>query len=94
MLLTSCALSPWGLIRPVLVNVSSFRLIVGFAMSFNVTSWVQSVGFFPTFGYYSLALVLASLGLPLVYRYGKRIRAWTAGRLDTSQEVISKEDAN
>jgi len=65
----------------VLVNVSSSRLIIGFAMSFNVTTWVQDLGFLKSFGLYSFALAIASLGLPLVYRYGKSMRVWTAGRI-------------
>lgn len=65
-----------------LVNVSSIRLIVGFAMSFNVTTWVQDMGFLRTFGYYSIALALASLCLPIVYYTGKRVRAWTVGTLE------------
>ena len=70
--------------RPVLVNVSSIRLVVGFALSFNATTWVQQLGFIRSFAYYSAALAAASLGLPLVYIYGKRIRAWTGGRLEAS----------
>jgi hypothetical protein len=67
---------------PVLVNVSSWRLIVGFAMSFKATDWVQDMGFLAGFGVYSAALAAASIiGLPIVYIYGKRIRDYTAGRL-------------
>lgn len=58
--------------------------MVGFAMSFNATTWVQDLGFFNSFAVYSGALGVACLGLPLVYFYGKRIRAWTAGRLEAS----------
>ncbi|KAM7206122.1 Major facilitator superfamily domain containing protein [Naviculisporaceae sp. PSN 640] len=76
---------------PVLVNVSSFRFIVGFAMSFKVTSWIQNSGFLRTFGYYSIALVLASLGLPVVYLYGKKIRAWTAGTLEGDLVAVGKD---
>lgn len=70
---------------PVLVNVSSFRLIIGFAMSFNATTWVEDLGFTRSFGYYSLVLALVSLGLPAVYIYGKRLRAWTGGRLESRE---------
>ncbi len=66
-----------------LVNVSSIRLVVGFAMSFNATTWIQDIGFLPSFSIYAGALAIASLGLPLVYIYGKRLRGWTAGRLST-----------
>ncbi len=67
-----------------LVNASSFRLIIGFALSFNVTTWVEELGLFKCFGIYSAALGIATLGLPLVYVYGKRMRAWTGGRLEAS----------
>ncbi|KAJ2901908.1 hypothetical protein MKZ38_001260 [Zalerion maritima] len=76
---------------PVLVNVSSSRLIVGFATSFDVTRWIQDIGFFKTFGLYSLALTVACLFLPLVYIYGKRIRAWTSGRLEVGGSNKEKE---
>ncbi|KAK3307697.1 major facilitator superfamily domain-containing protein [Chaetomium strumarium] len=66
---------------PVLVNVSSFRLIIGFTMSFNATTWVEQLGFQRSFGFYSLALAVASLGLPVVFAFGKRLRAWTALRI-------------
>lgn len=69
---------------PVLVNVSSFRLIVGFIMSFKATQWVQDIGFLASFGIYGGTLAASCLGLPIVYFYGKRIRAWTAGSLAPS----------
>ncbi|KLU82935.1 hypothetical protein MAPG_02002 [Magnaporthiopsis poae ATCC 64411] len=72
---------------PVLVNVSSFRLIVGFIMSFKATQWIQDIGFLRSFGIYGGALALSCLGLPFVYFYGKRIRAWTAGTLAPSQPL-------
>ncbi|KAH8886736.1 MFS general substrate transporter [Thozetella sp. PMI_491] len=75
---------------PVLVNVSSFRLIVGFAMSFNATTWIEQLGFLESFGIYSGSLALVSLGLPFVYLYGKRIRSWTAGQLQPS--LVKKID--
>ncbi|KAK2018313.1 major facilitator superfamily transporter [Colletotrichum eremochloae] len=69
---------------PVLVNVSSARLIVGFIMSFNVTTWIEQLGFFKNFGIYSAALAGVSMLLPIMYKYGKPMRAWTAGRLEPS----------
>lgn len=50
-------------------------------MSFNATTWVEDMGFLESFGIYSGALGITALGLPLVYFYGKRIRAFTAGKL-------------
>ncbi len=57
-------------------------------MSFNAINWIEDIGFFESFGIYSAALAFASLGLPLVYIYGKRIRSWTAGQLEPA--VIKK----
>ncbi|KAL2876156.1 hypothetical protein SGCOL_008699 [Colletotrichum sp. CLE4] len=67
---------------PVLVNVSSSRLIIGFIMSFNVTTWIEDLGFLKNFGIYSAALAGVSMLLPVMYKYGKPMRAWTAGRLE------------
>ena len=58
--------------------------MVGFALSFNATTWVQDLGIFTSFAIYAGALAAASMGLPLVYFFGKRIRSWTAGRLDAT----------
>lgn len=62
-------------------------------MSFNATTWVEDIGFMKSFAIYAGALAFATLGLPLVYFYGKRIRAFTAGKLDrTYMEATSMED--
>lgn len=75
---------------PVLVNVSSAKLIVGFITSFDVTTWIQNAGFVATFGYYSLFMVATSLFLPLIYIYGKKIRACTSGTLDIDEPKDDK----
>ncbi|KAE9568166.1 hypothetical protein CGMCC3_g15735 [Colletotrichum fructicola] len=79
---------------PVLVNVSSARLIIGFIMSFNVTTWIEDLGFLKNFGIYSAALAGISMLLPVMYKYGKPIRAWTAGRLEPAMpaKVIDDDD--
>ena len=74
-----------------LVNVSSIRLIVGFALSFNATTWIQDIGFLPSFSIYAGVLAVASLGLPLVYIYGKRLRSWTAGQGSTDSDCHKLE---
>ncbi|WYZ39290.1 hypothetical protein EsH8_III_001204 [Colletotrichum jinshuiense] len=73
---------------PVLVNVSSSRLIIGFIMSFNVTTWIEDLGFLKNFGIYSAALAGVSMLLPVMYIYGKPIRAWTAGYLEPSTPIL------
>lgn len=57
-------------------------------MSFNVTTWIEDLGFFKNFGIYSAALAGVSMLLPVMYKYGKPIRAWTAGRLEPA--VLAK----
>ncbi|KAG8167295.1 hypothetical protein KVR01_002984 [Diaporthe batatas] len=68
---------------PVLVNVSSLRLVVGFALSFDMTTWVEQLGFMTNFAIYGGIMAAFALGGPVMYIYGKRIRAWTAGRLES-----------
>lgn len=65
--------------RPILVNVSSFRCIIGFAMSFKATTWVEDLGFLVSFSIYAGVLAFFSLMLPIFYFYGKRMRRWTSG---------------
>ncbi|TQN69605.1 putative MFS-type transporter [Colletotrichum shisoi] len=80
---------------PVLVNVSSSRLIIGFIMSFNITTWIEQLGFFKNFGIYSAALAGVSMLLPVMYKYGKPMRAWTGGRLEPTvkpAKVLEEDD--
>jgi hypothetical protein len=53
-------------------------------MSFNVTTWIQQLGFLTNFSIYSASIGAVSLILPFMYVYGKPIRAWTAGSLEPS----------
>ena len=64
------------------MNVSSFRLIIGFAMSFRATTWVEQRGFLGSFGIYAGVLGFLSLLLPLLWVFGKRLRQWTAGTVE------------
>jgi hypothetical protein len=78
--------------RPVLVNVSSFRCIIGFGMSFRVTTWIEERGFLGSFSIYAAVLGVLFALLPFIYVFGKRIRQWTSGtvpqRLDPVDEKI------
>jgi len=75
---------------PVLVNVSSFRCIIGFAMSFRATEWINDRGFFGSFGIYAAVLAGLSMLLPVMYLYGKKIRKWTAGTVRNTNECTYK----
>ncbi|KAI9662568.1 MAG: hypothetical protein M1821_008735 [Bathelium mastoideum] len=81
---------------PVLVNVSSFRCIIGFAFAFKVSDWVQDRGYFGCFGIYAGVLAILALGLPVVYLTGKRIRKYT-GRfvgIETSADDSPHDDVS
>ena len=77
--------------RPVLVTMSTFRLIFAFLLTFNVTTWVKSMGYFGAFGIYTGALAGVALFLPLVFFWGKRIRHWSAGSLERTENKRAKK---
>lgn len=64
--------------------MSSFRLIAGFLISFKAADAILAIGFLKTFAIYSGIMLLFSLMLPAVYKYGKRMRLWSAGKLEGS----------
>lgn len=72
--------------RPVLVTMSSFRLIAGFLISFKSADWILDIGFIKTFSIYSGIMMLFTLMLPLVFYYGKPMRLWSAGKLGEAPE--------
>lgn len=92
MLGKSAAISPVLLINtdkvhsPVLVTMSSFRLIAGFLISFKSADMILSLGFLKTFGVYAAVMAIFSLMLPIVYKYGKRMRLWSASKFDESNK--------
>ncbi|ORY63847.1 major facilitator superfamily transporter [Pseudomassariella vexata] len=77
---------------PVLVNVSSMRLIIAFFFSSTITTWVIEKGFLGTFAVYAEALIVLSLGIPALYFTGKKIRIWTAGSVEKGT-VLKKVDS-
>lgn len=66
--------------------MSSFRLIAGFLISFKSADWILELGFLKTFAIYSGIMALFSLMLPAVYKYGKRMRLWSAGKFEASAQ--------
>ncbi|TLD31962.1 gb [Venturia nashicola] len=64
---------------PVLVNVASWRCIIGFVMSFRATAWIEERGFLGSFAIYAGVLAGLACLLPVMYIFGKRIRQRTAG---------------
>lgn len=66
---------------PVLVNVSSLRLIIGFFFGSLATTWVQEKGLLPTFVIYAETMIVVLLIMPILFFYGKKIRTYTAGKV-------------
>ena len=75
--------------RRVLVNISTFRCIVGFAMSFRVTFWAIELGFLGSFSIYAGVLGFLLLLLPLMWWKGKWMRKWGSGTV-TKQRAPGK----
>ncbi|KAJ4424439.1 hypothetical protein N0V82_000961 [Gnomoniopsis sp. IMI 355080] len=71
---------------PVLVNVSSLRLIIGFFFGSLATTWVQQKGLLPTMVIYAEAMIVMLLSMPLLFFYGKKIRTYTAGKVKGSSK--------
>lgn len=71
---------------PVLVNVSSLRLIISFFISSDIQTWVATMGIFQTFALYGEALLVLSLGIPILYFSGKRLRMWTGAKVKKAKK--------
>lgn len=81
---------------PSLVNVNSMKIIISFFLSSQITTWVAEKGVLNTFAIYAEALIVLSLGVPVLYLTGKRIRIWTAGNVKKHRDVesLKKVDTN
>lgn len=66
---------------PVLVNVSSLRIIIAYFFASLATTWVQEKGLLPTFVIYAEVMIVLVLFMPVMWFFGKRIRMWTAGKV-------------
>ncbi|OBT64191.1 hypothetical protein VE03_06877 [Pseudogymnoascus sp. 23342-1-I1] len=62
---------------PVLVNVASFRNIIGFAFTFGVADWVQVRGYMGCFGIFAGCIAVLAIPLPFMWKYGKAMRKKT-----------------
>ncbi|QDS76825.1 hypothetical protein FKW77_002884 [Venturia effusa] len=79
---------------PVLVNISSWRCIIGFALSFRATDWVEERGFLGSFSIYAGILAALACILPVMYVCGKRIRQWTAGTVKSEKSPSGKDGSH
>ncbi|KAK3904236.1 major facilitator superfamily domain-containing protein, partial [Staphylotrichum tortipilum] len=77
---------------PVLVNVSSLRIIIAFFLSSKSTSWIAERGFLNTFVIYSEVIIVVSLGIPLLYFFGRKLRRWTAGSVHVVPSGVSEKE--
>jgi hypothetical protein len=66
---------------PVLVNVSSLRIIITFFLSSQAIPWIAMKGFLNTFAIYAESIIVISVGIPILYFFGRRIRLWTGGKI-------------
>ena len=76
---------------PVLVNVSSLRIIIAFFLSSQATTWVMNMGLLTTMSIYAVIMIVLALGIPGLFFYGKRMRQWTAGRVQNMESKPSKK---
>lgn len=63
----------------VIVSASSLKIIATFFLATNATTWLQAVGAMKLYAAFAEMLLLVSLGLPLLFVFGKRLRQWTSG---------------
>ena len=77
---------------PVLVNVSSMRIVIAFFFAEKITEWVAENGIMKTFVMFAEALIVISLGLPALFFWGKKIRGWTAGSIRKQRKVKNVDD--
>ncbi|WYZ36052.1 hypothetical protein EsH8_X_000699 [Colletotrichum jinshuiense] len=75
---------------PVLVNVSSLRIVVAFFVASKATVWIAENGPLATFALYAEAIIVLSLGLPVLYFWGKKMRQWTAGSVQSKKSEKEK----
>ncbi len=78
---------------PVLVNVSSLRLVAAFALASQTIAWVSARGMLQTFALYAEVMIVLSLGLPALYFFGKRLRLWTAGSVKAGTSKLDEDAA-
>jgi len=76
---------------PAIVNVSSLKIIISFFAASNVTTWLQDLGPLKLYSIFGVMLFVLGLGVPVLFVTGKRLRLWTAGKIN-SQEMRQERD--
>ncbi|CAJ2509922.1 Uu.00g058220.m01.CDS01 [Anthostomella pinea] len=67
---------------PVLINVSSLRIMLSFATASHATVWTQKLSPMRLMGAYAGMLGVLSLGIPGPFVYGKKLRMLTSGSVN------------
>lgn len=78
---------------PVLVNVSSLRIIIAFFLASEATTWVATKGLLNTFVIYAEAMIVIALFIPALWFFGKKIRQWTSGQVKGRPNKRDVDDA-
>lgn len=60
-------------------------------MSFRATAWVEERGFLGSFAIYAGVLAVVACFLPVFYVFGKRVRRWTTGTVESEQIMAEKK---
>lgn len=63
----------------VIVSASSLKIIAAFFLSTQATTWLTELGSLKLFAIFAELLIVVSLGIPVLYFFGKRMRMWTSG---------------
>lgn len=66
---------------PVLVNVSSMRIVIAFFLASEATSWVAEKGLLATFAIYAETMIVIGLCIPVLWFTGRKLRMWTGGKV-------------
>ncbi|KAI0024852.1 major facilitator superfamily transporter [Xylariomycetidae sp. FL0641] len=78
---------------PVLVNVSSLRIIISFATASNATVWLQQLGPQKLLGIFSGIIgAAAAVGLPVLFFAGKKFRRLTAGSVRKARAAAAADE--
>ncbi len=81
--------------RPVLVNVSSLKIIITFFAASNVTTWLVQDGPIRLFAVFAEMLIVISMGIPILFFTGKRLRQLTGAKVRSKDaEKLSRKDSN
>ncbi len=74
--------------------MSSLKIIITFFIASNVTTWVSQLGSLKLFAIFAESLIVVSLGIPVFYFTGKRLRQWTGGKVRKTNRHLKRVATN